>query len=220
MLTVTKDGALTPPMLIIGIMHITQGTRELAQASVSTETKPRKYLQWNCHKTYNCSQSTIATYDHIPPLKFSLLVTKIFFRVTPLSHSLVPIIIHPVVYLPGISTSCQSPIHWFILFVWSAALAPSTPGREHVCNVTFCRTLSWWQKPHYVHHKDGSADKYGMMGTCYERAIPIGRVQGEQGYYKLLYSQSVQVGVCVSDRQTNAHTHTHTADSLVTHLLA
>ena len=121
-------------------------------APVSTETKPcHKYLERPLQllrvlQTRNCCQSTIATYLHpssLTPLpKYELSIHWFFcLSITSLTP---PSLVHP--------------------FHWSADDPPSSPGRQHVCNVTFCHIISWWQKRRRVHHNDGSGNENRRMG--------------------------------------------------------
>lgn len=88
-------------------------------------------------QTYNCSQSTIAISCHIPPLKLSLLITKMCFSVTLLSHSFLPIIIH---LSSGLSVQhfykLPFPHPWFILLSNQQSM-PLQPQGDNMCVMSY-----------------------------------------------------------------------------------
>lgn len=52
------------------------------------------------------------------------------------------------------------------ILLWLPDNARPSPGRWHVCNVTFCHIMSWWKKPCRVHHNDRGGNENRTGNGC------------------------------------------------------
>lgn len=149
--------------------------------------------------TRNCFHSTIATYLHTSPPKFSPLVTWICFSLSLITHS-------PIIKRLSTSVSVlhfyklSFPHPWFILLsgqqtlhpqggdmcVMSHSVIPYQGDRSHPVSITMMEV----------------ATTNGRMGKGYDKVIPIGRERGGKGYYKSPSIHKVCEWVSVSQTHT------------------